>query len=653
MKLFNDSSTNPNDLLNRKPFANQLANSIVSNLENKQESIIIGINGSWGNGKSTFLNYLNFEINEEATKKGINNKIIQINFNPWMFSGQESLQKNFLIELLTELQDKHTLISKKIDWLEDKLKYLSFLKHIEQTKGYFEGIESLAKGINVKETVKDLKSQVEKLLSEENIFLFIYIDDLDRLTPSETLEIFQLVKLNSNFINTYYFLAYDKDVIEKSLYQTFKENSKRYLEKIVQVDYKIPEPRLEDIEYVFFSRFKDLMNKQQIPYDEKELEDLWNIGNLSYFFKNLRDIYRFLNAIHLRLPAIWNEIYIFDFIIIEVIRIFDYNNFEALFIWTLENMREMGAFNPNSLHIENKTTDLLINLLCGNAFKKGNKAYIKILNKDLYFTFQLGKNDLSVKEFEKFIEKPNSAFLKTLGETNQFGGFIKHLAHINDFEIKDNFALILHHTFDFLDDDEQIRKFANEALRAISEAIKSNPTLFLIFKEKLFYDKDRLSQTQILFIHWILNNSELYYYFKNEDLVLLEKKKVSIFKKWENYILGNSNFKKPIWASSLFLNYFVEENSNWSEEISRIIEDRNCFLGLLEIMTSFNSLDNTPFQINYYTEWIKNVGLEKLFKEQLLELYNSIQFEKNKDKRILIELYYNVLFRTTKIDTSI
>ena len=364
MKLYSDTSTNSKDLLNRRPFAKQLAGSIIANLENNQDSIVIGINGSWGNGKSTFLEYFQSELNESAIERGNNNKIICVNYNPWHFSGQENLQRNFLIELLTKLKENKLLndlyINKKIDWIEDKLTYLSFLKHFDQTKGYVEGLENLAKGINIKNNIRDLKSDVEKLLLQENIFLFIFIDDLDRLTPNETLEIFQLVKLNSNFINTYYVLAYDRNVIEKSLANTFKENAPKYLDKIIQVDYQIPEPLLEQVEYVFFTKIDEFMKKYSIEYNEKQLLDIWHIYKLSYYFKNLRDVYRFLNALYLRLPNIWREVNIYDFVIIEAVRIFDFQNYELFLKWTLEVQKEYKKDDETIKNIENQTTKSLL-----------------------------------------------------------------------------------------------------------------------------------------------------------------------------------------------------------------------------------------------------------------------------------------------------
>ena len=65
---FNSDSIASEDLLGRKSFAEQIAYSLVNNFGNDFNSIVFGLNGKWGSGKSTILkNQKTFEI--LATKR--------------------------------------------------------------------------------------------------------------------------------------------------------------------------------------------------------------------------------------------------------------------------------------------------------------------------------------------------------------------------------------------------------------------------------------------------------------------------------------------------------------------------------------------------------------------------------------------------------
>ena len=56
------------DLLNRGSFASRIANCLISN--QKQESLVISLNGKWGSGKSSILNM----VKEELLRKKIQSK---------------------------------------------------------------------------------------------------------------------------------------------------------------------------------------------------------------------------------------------------------------------------------------------------------------------------------------------------------------------------------------------------------------------------------------------------------------------------------------------------------------------------------------------------------------------------------------------------
>jgi len=77
------------DKLNRAPFAHKLADTIRD--WKLEESIVIGLYGAWGCGKTSVLNFAVERLTETTKDWTLEKKPIIIWFNPWSFSEQEKL----------------------------------------------------------------------------------------------------------------------------------------------------------------------------------------------------------------------------------------------------------------------------------------------------------------------------------------------------------------------------------------------------------------------------------------------------------------------------------------------------------------------------------------------------------------------------------
>ncbi|MFN8807662.1 MAG: P-loop NTPase fold protein, partial [Bacteroidota bacterium] len=302
------------DILNRKPFATEIAKQIFEYFESSNESLIIGIHGSWGSGKSTLLSFIKDEIS--MRKPGC----ISFEFNPWMFSGKEELHKMFLKEFGIELGSKRQKIREVVKT------FANLLTWTENIDGGWKSIIGLFKKLS-ETTVVQLKKEIDSLLIKEKVQSVIFLDDIDRLTPVEMLEIFQLIRLNANFSNTVFIISFDKEVVSTAIENQYSLDGEKYLEKIIQVDYSLPDILPERIESLFFETLNSMLAKYEIEFKTSELNYPWAYKGLQNFFKNVRDINRFFNAIKFRLPAIHGNIDIHDFLIIEAIRIFDHESY--------------------------------------------------------------------------------------------------------------------------------------------------------------------------------------------------------------------------------------------------------------------------------------------------------------------------------------
>ena len=87
--------TEEQDCFQRYYFSKRIAETIIH--RKASESIVIGIYGEWGEGKSSVLRFI-----EENLKKDSN--IIVCNFNPWRFKDEVQLLKGYFDFFASQLK---------------------------------------------------------------------------------------------------------------------------------------------------------------------------------------------------------------------------------------------------------------------------------------------------------------------------------------------------------------------------------------------------------------------------------------------------------------------------------------------------------------------------------------------------------------------
>ncbi|MET2983926.1 KAP family P-loop NTPase fold protein [Aureibaculum conchae] len=445
---------NSTDKLGRHPFAYEIASGLVKSFKDNNESIVLGINGTWGSGKSTLLNFIINEVEEISSS--INQEIIVLRFNPWMFSGQKELQSVFLRELILKLKNNSEKLKNASKKIAEFLEYLNWVNYVHSGAGEaLKSLKNIFKKAGKEKELSELKKEIDNILIESKVKLYITIDDIDRLTPNEITDIFQLIKLNGNFANTIFILAYDQNVVQTALENQFGENGKKYIEKIVQVDYTLPSISKEDISRLFIDNLNILFNDDEITDKIKELNESIKSEPFINFFSSLRDIYRFNNSIKLRLPSIVNELNILDFLLIESLRVFDQKAYKFI----IDNKKSLVYKSDNNINNFNfrsnndeQSTDAFIESIEFNDLIKQILRRLFIVDssysfnantpEDLirgkrvanesyfnrYFNLQLSNFDIQEYVFESFINEnsaeENEDILKNVQQKGQLFQFL-------------------------------------------------------------------------------------------------------------------------------------------------------------------------------------------------------------------------------------
>ncbi|MBC3488911.1 AAA family ATPase [Pseudomonas sp. SWRI50] len=313
-------SSNPQeDLFGHAPFAESLANSICRYPGN--DGLVLALYGPWGSGKSTVLSYARYFLEQrpEAEQPAI------VTFNPWWFSGQENLARAFLGQLQAVLPAKSAKFKKLGDLLGDFAEGVGGLIDLSGMTGGAGSKVGKLIGMITKRKPKDvpaLKSEISKILRDAQTRILVIIDDIDRLTPEETRQLFTVIKALADFPNVVYLLAFDREVAAQAIEQQSGMPGERYLEKIIQVPFELPPVDRVALQAALFKRLDEILGGTPDGlFDQSYWTNVFYDG-IDSLIQVPRDVVRFTNTLAVTYSAVRGEVNPVDFIALEALRVF-------------------------------------------------------------------------------------------------------------------------------------------------------------------------------------------------------------------------------------------------------------------------------------------------------------------------------------------
>lgn len=342
------------DKLGRVVFADQLAERILA--WKGQESLVVGLYGSWGSGKSSVKNLIVEKLRKE---KELSPVIVE--FNPWLVSGEEKITKSFFDEVGSKLEvsqkdlsaearasswKKYAQVLEVTSQMATALDFVSpafgvvspgagawAAKRLKKAKELAEGAANSLEKKSV--SLHGLKQELRNHFRELTKPLLVVIDDIDRLTTEEICLVFRLVKANADFPNIIYLLLFQRETAEAALNKISNDNGKAYLQKIVQVGFDLPTPSPNSLYQVLFKAVDKIFETavQEKDWEQERWANVW-LGGLSNYFSNIREIYRFLNSFSFMVSVFKHEntleVNAVDLIAMECFRVFEPELFAAL-----------------------------------------------------------------------------------------------------------------------------------------------------------------------------------------------------------------------------------------------------------------------------------------------------------------------------------
>lgn len=205
------------DVYGRQPFAKRIADLICNSTTEK--AFAISVVGNWGSGKSIFMDLIRKELDHS-------NELIE--FNPWKVSDLKKIIEDFFLTFSNRLNKYNSNAARELKSYASKILELDdnvFNKVVSNTIEFWDDEKSIQ---------EDYESVNEKIKNTGKRFV-VLIDDVDRLTGSEILQILKLIRNSANFGNVFFVVAIDYEYVINSMKNT-KEVSleEQYLQKIFQ-----------------------------------------------------------------------------------------------------------------------------------------------------------------------------------------------------------------------------------------------------------------------------------------------------------------------------------------------------------------------------------------------------------------------------------
>lgn len=109
------------DKFQRYDFSKRIAERIKST--ESEDSIVIGIDGEWGEGKTSIMQFIESELTNEKD-------IVTVKFNPWRFNDEATLLASFFIKVASSISP--SLLNNKKGKFFSKLKKNPLQKNHEK-----------------------------------------------------------------------------------------------------------------------------------------------------------------------------------------------------------------------------------------------------------------------------------------------------------------------------------------------------------------------------------------------------------------------------------------------------------------------------------------------------------------------------------------
>lgn len=231
-----------------------------------QTPMTIAVQGDWGSGKTTALNFVKHELSPaRANRVGSNSRVKIVEFNTWQYS-QFDLGDTLIFSMV------HEVMAPLVAESEKAKKYLRAMFRIGRdvalaatryagnsagvgfaTDAIIDSLEDTADGgigTNLAAQIKQLRFEFSEAIRDYcqksgDDRVVIIIDDLDRVDPERAVEVMEALKVFFDCPQCVFILAIDFDVVARGVREKYgqdieQDKARSFFDKIIQVPFRMP-----------------------------------------------------------------------------------------------------------------------------------------------------------------------------------------------------------------------------------------------------------------------------------------------------------------------------------------------------------------------------------------------------------------------------
>ncbi|MBP5419411.1 MAG: hypothetical protein J6Y72_06340 [Bacteroidales bacterium] len=412
------------DIFDLAEEAKKIAGEILS--LDKSKTWSLAITAQWGAGKTSFLNLIkeNFSDNDFEI----------VYFNPRDSKSYQTIQEDFF-SLITCVLSKYDSGCSSV--MKD---YMSSLQLIDN-RGVIEKVVSFYR-IWDKENLKD---KLKKSFAHIEKKVLVLIDDFDRLSKEEILEVLKLIDSNAAFTNLVFLTAYDKNQVNKALGESNNTDDACFVDKFFNLEFVIPSRPYSYITNYISDNLCNMLDAKAYESSsiKKTLNDLENI--LKEYLPTLRDAKRFINQFLMDYRLVRGDVKLYEYVLVQLIKYRYHDEYTKLF--RKQYIETGGFFSSSQLYYLKKDIDeeckiksLLVKLFPKQDERSGysGETYKHIFDTqsfDNYFVNQI-YGTMRISEMESIFHCATTDAYRKIDEwvknENQLNDIIAYLLYIFD-----------------------------------------------------------------------------------------------------------------------------------------------------------------------------------------------------------------------------
>ena len=268
-----------------------------------QSSLTMGIIAQWGKGKSSFINLL-------MARAKVQEDIV-VCFNPRNSKNVSQIQEDFFDAFAKELSKYYIGFG---FLLGRYTKHLGLLGQYEWTRP----LESLLTLLLPEKDEQAINAALYLIARR----VYVVIDDLDRLTGEEIIEVLKLVDRNASFNNVVFVMAYDKEYVNNVLRKHLDHGlDHSFIDKYVTWEVTLPEIDSQ----ILRDKMKSYLESHLfgLPDEEKKrvLEGWGYVGNIIVEdLASVRHLKRYVNLTLPRYRKVYSKVDPADFFLLSLLQ---------------------------------------------------------------------------------------------------------------------------------------------------------------------------------------------------------------------------------------------------------------------------------------------------------------------------------------------